>query len=102
MIHVIWEFSVIAGREADFERHYASGGTWVQLFKQDPAFIGTQLLKDREIDSRYLTIDRWQSYDAYEAFKRKHHAEYASIDAQMENLTQSERLIGIFGISDRL
>jgi len=100
MVEVIWEFAVMQTSVTEFERHYGQDGTWVQLFKRDAAFVGTKLLKDRETSLRYLTIDRWHSYDAYEAFKRKHHAEYVRTDAQMEKLTKSERLIGVFDNCD--
>lgn len=57
----VWEFEVSASTEAEFRRHYGPNGSWVELFRQDPAYIETLLLKDISVPGRYLTIDRWQS-----------------------------------------
>ena len=94
MISVIWQFEVATGAEADFEKHYGPDGTWVQLFRRDPSFRGTLLLRDRP--NRYLTVDRWDDYESYEAFRAKYAKEYQRIDQEMEQLTTNEQRIGIF------
>ena len=96
MISVIWQFEVATGTEAEFEKHYGPDGTWVQLFRGDPAFRGTLLLHDRECANRYLTVDRWDDIASYEAFRAKHAKEYQRIDLEMEQLTTNEQRIGIF------
>jgi heme-degrading monooxygenase HmoA len=93
---VIWEFRPRPGREADFVKAYGSDGDWVKLFRQDTAYLGTELAHDLEDAGRFLTLDFWSSRDAYEAFQRKHKVRYAEIDASCENLTSQERLIGAF------
>ncbi|HVZ15625.1 MAG TPA: antibiotic biosynthesis monooxygenase, partial [Terriglobales bacterium] len=69
MIEIVWEFEVAPGCERDFEKHYGPEGTWVDLFRRDPAFQGTSLLRDRETLARYITIDRWNDRRSYEAFR---------------------------------
>jgi hypothetical protein len=39
----------------------------------------------------YLTMDGWESRQAYEEFRAKHGAEYAALDKQCEDLTEMER-----------
>jgi hypothetical protein len=96
MIAIVWEFEVAGGYEHEFENHYGPDGSWVELFRRDPAFQGTSLLRDREKPARYITIDRWNDIHCYEAFRLRYAKEYLQIDADMEHLTTSERRIGVF------
>jgi hypothetical protein len=38
----------------------------------------------------YVTIDEWESREAYEEFREKRAAEYAEIDKECESLTAGE------------
>lgn len=91
----IWEFRVVAGREAEFEQHYGPGGTWAQLFDKSTG-VETVLLKDRERSGRYLTIDRWMDAAAYQAFRSAHSRQYEQLDRQCAELTLDETLVGRF------
>lgn len=59
MVQLVWEFIAREGKLAEFERHYASDGTWTQLFRRGAGFRGTALLRDTRLAGRYLTIDSW-------------------------------------------
>ena len=96
MIHVIWEFTVSATHQAAFETAYKNDGVWAQLFRCDPAYYETILVKDHERVGRYLTIDLWEDKESYLRFKDRFVHDYRKIDEECELLTQSERLIGIF------
>lgn len=96
MIQIVWEFQVPEGKREDFERHYASDGTWAEFFKRDSAYRGTQLLRDMNDPCRYLTIDTWDDEDSYGAFRVMHHKEYTALDQEMEALTESEKRLGVF------
>jgi heme-degrading monooxygenase HmoA len=96
MFLVIWEFQVKAGREAEFEHIYGPDGDWAALFKREPGYLGTDLLIDARDSCGYMTIDRWVSPAAYEAFKREWFAEYDALDAACDGLTDGETLIGRF------
>jgi quinol monooxygenase YgiN len=98
MVQIVWEFEIAAGREEEFERHYGPEGTWVQLFRKDAEFVGTELLRDRELKGRYLTVDRWRDVEAYESFKLQFAEEYERIDAEMDELTVSEKRVGVFEV----
>ena len=92
----VWEFRVRAGSEADFEQHYRADGTWATLFREAPGYIETVLLKDRSKPNRYLTIDRWQSEEAFRAFRENFSGQYDALDRLCEGLTTSERSLGAF------
>lgn len=96
MIYVLWEFVVQPARLAEFETIYRSDGRWAQLFRRDPAYRETILVKDGEQSGRYLTIDVWEDRASYLRFKDRFADDYRKIDQDCEELTTREREIGIF------
>jgi 8-oxo-dGTP diphosphatase len=93
---LVWEFAPAAGRAAEFERAYGPDGDWARFFRRDPGYLGTELL--RGAAGRYLTIDRWRTRDAFEAFKKREAEEYATLDRRMEALTSHEACLGSFDV----
>jgi 8-oxo-dGTP diphosphatase len=91
---LVWEFLPAEGREAEFEAAYGPEGDWARLFRTDPAYRGTGLLKIR--DGRYVTLDRWASRAAFEAFRERRCEAYAAVDRRMESLTRHEAFLGAF------
>jgi quinol monooxygenase YgiN len=96
----IWEFEVPAAAEPEFRRHYGPGGSWVALFRKDPAFVETLLLHDPSRAGRYVTIDRWQSAEAYRSFRQTFREQYQALDQICEGLTSQETNRGSFLIID--
>jgi heme-degrading monooxygenase HmoA len=92
-MHVIlWRFRARPGRETEFEAAYGDDGTWARFFRTGRGFLGTELM--RGTDGTYLTIDRWDTEDAYRAFRDAGAEQYAEIDARCRQLTNEETLIG--------
>jgi heme-degrading monooxygenase HmoA len=74
VIALVFSYEV---REPDaFEQAYGADGEWAEFFRQGAGYIGTELLRDVELPTRYLVIDRWESADAYNAFAAAHRDEY--------------------------
>jgi heme-degrading monooxygenase HmoA len=96
MFLVLWEFEVKPDSEENFERIYGADGDWVRLFRTDPNFRETRLLRDPFRPRRYVTLDLWTSRDAYRAFKESHREAYETLDKKCEGLTLTERLICSF------
>lgn len=95
MTHVIvWEFYVRAGFEREFEDVYGSSGDWARLFARSADFQGTELVRDASTAGRYLTVDRWESAEAFEEFRKTYAAEYEALDARCEAWTETEVKIG--------
>jgi heme-degrading monooxygenase HmoA len=90
----LWEFRAKADRQAEFERHYGPEGTWVTLFRRASGYIETRLLQDRVEKLRYVTIDRWQSVEAYQAFRARYSREYEELDRLCAGLTTHEASLG--------
>ena len=96
MTHVIvWEFVVRAGREREFEEAYGATGAWATLFSKSTEHLGVELLRDTAIAGRYLTIDRWNSADAFGRLRKARSDEYESLVARCEGLIETERKIGV-------
>lgn len=94
MFVALWEFEVKPGSEELFEETYRAHGAWAKLFAQDAAYRGTRLVKDVERERVYLTLDFWESREAYEKFKKENAAEYERIDRECEGMTVRESRIG--------
>jgi len=94
-VHVIvWRFRPKGGRELEFERAYGPQGVWVGLFSEGEGYLGSDLL--RSADGEYLTLDRWTSREAYEAFRARRADRYREIDRACEELTEAETPLGTF------
>lgn len=100
MFVIVWEFVVKPEHIAEFERHYSSDGSWARLFRQDPAYSKTILLRDPTQAGRYLTADYWHAEAAYTAFQERARSQYLDLDARFEEFTEKETLIGHFGVVD--
>ncbi|HET9598932.1 MAG TPA: antibiotic biosynthesis monooxygenase [Anaeromyxobacteraceae bacterium] len=92
----LWAFRVPPDRRADFERRYGPGGDWAALFAQGAGWLGTELLADAAEPGRYVTVDRWESAAAWDAFRARFAAEYEALDSECESLGASEEMIGAF------
>ena len=92
----VWEFHVSADKRRAFEKAYGPNGDWAKLFRLGEGYIRTELLRDRDVPGRYVTLDFWASRLAYQKFRRQNLANYKALDRRCEALTQSERCIGEF------
>ncbi|HEX2254954.1 MAG TPA: antibiotic biosynthesis monooxygenase [Thermoanaerobaculia bacterium] len=99
---IVWEFRVRSQAAAAFEAAYAPDGEWARLFRRDAGYLGTELLRDGGLPGRYLTVDRWRSAAAWQAFRTRHGAAYAALDARCEPLTFAERHLGSFDAIERI
>jgi heme-degrading monooxygenase HmoA len=94
MFLVLWEFDVKPGCDERFESVYGPDGDWAQLFRHDPAYQRTLLLRDPFRDRTYVTCDFWETEKAYEAFRETNSDAYLALDNKFEKLTLAERKIG--------
>ena len=96
MFVILWEFEVKPGSELAFERAYGPQGDWVRLFRCDPHYRMTRLLRDTSRPGIYCTMDFWDSEPAHENFKNLHRDAYQAIDEETEHLTLREHHLGSF------
>jgi len=95
MYVILREFVARPGREADFEPAYGPRGRWVGFFRGAEGYLGTELWRG---ESRWLTVDRWNSEEDYLRFRAARLADYEALDREMEELTEREKQIGSFTV----
>jgi heme-degrading monooxygenase HmoA len=93
---IFWEYEVRPGQTAAFERLYGANGEWARLFRGVDGYVETLLFRDTDRPTRYLTIDRWRSRAAFDAFIETAGPAYAALDLRGDALTVREHRIGAF------
>lgn len=96
MFIVVWKFCVKEMYIPDFIDIYGKDGDWVKIFKKNPEFIETDLIRDRHDGSVFLTIDKWKSMEAYNKFLNSRSTEYMELDLLCEQFTINEEKLGEF------
>ena len=93
---ILYQYRPKPNLHPDFERAYGPDGDWALLFQRSPDYLGTELLRSLQDPTLYVTIDRWTSQAAYEAFRTRWLADYEALDRRCDALTEREELIGSF------
>ena len=98
MIEIVWEFVVKKEAQGQFELAYGLGGAWSKLFAKGPGFRGTTLLCDTKNPVRYLIIDLWDTLAKREQILAERMDEYADLNADFAEWTESKTEVGIFSV----
>lgn len=93
MFHILWQFDTTDDLAPGFAEAYGPAGPWVAFFRQADGYRGTDLFERAITPPCFLTLDRWETRAAYEAFRRERAAEYTALDAACEGLTTRERFL---------
>ena len=96
MIEVFFRYRVHPQQVRAFEHAYGPKGPWAQLFARHPAYRRTRLFKHSSEPHVYITIDVWDSKEAYDAFRAENADEYNRLDAQLAMLKLEEHLLGYY------
>ncbi len=96
MFLAIYEYQVKPQVADKFELLYGQSGAWVKLFSRSEDYLGTELAITTDHSFRYVTVDRWQSREAYEEFLEDNQQEYNTLDRLGEAFTESEKKVGTF------
>jgi len=100
MLVVVWEYLARDGRIEDFESFYRPDGPWGTLFRENPAFVSTTLMRDIKNPRRFVIADRWTSETIYEEFKRERAPIWRELSERGARLYESEAEIGRFDFID--
>lgn len=97
MTHLrIWKFRPPAGREEEFARAYGADGVWAELFGKAQGYLGTTLYRPDQQGGSWMTIDRWDSLEAFEAFGHDFGEEYRTLDIELNSISGEEEFVGAF------
>jgi len=101
MFVILWEYEVKPGYEEWFVSVYGPDGDWARLFRTDPNYRETRLLRDVSRPRCYLTFDYWDSEMSFLQFKASREEAYTALDRATEGLTITEQRIAAFELSAR-
>lgn len=93
----VWVYEVAPEKIPEFLDTYGPDGPWCELFRRANGYLGTELLEDRNRSGRFLTIDRWESKEAFGSFRSAFSTEFEELDRRGERITSSEISLGDFG-----
>ncbi len=96
MYAIVWTYTVRPGQAEAFADAYGPAGPWAQLFMQAEGYLGTELMQCEERTDDFITIDRWDSREAFVAFMGDHAEAYQALEAQSAGLTLIETRLGAF------
>ena len=92
----MWRYAVHPDKLNEFLHAYGPDGDWVRLFSGAAGYLGTELLRDRDEENCFITIDRWKSPVYFDRFLRTHQQAYQELDKRCEALTTHEEKLGSF------
>jgi heme-degrading monooxygenase HmoA len=91
-MHVrVWEYEVTAEHVDAFTAAYGATGDWARLFQRGRGYLGTELYRHTDDETRFITVDRWADDVSWRAFLEQWAEAYQELDAAMGSLTRSER-----------
>ncbi len=93
MYQVIWEYKAKPKTVSKFEEFYGPKGERVKLFSQSKSYQGTELLLDDEGDLSYITIDFWDSEEAYDDFMKANKEKYDLLDQKGNVFVKSKKRV---------
>ncbi|HVA34133.1 MAG TPA: antibiotic biosynthesis monooxygenase [Candidatus Baltobacteraceae bacterium] len=96
MIEVFYRYRVHAQQVQAFEHAYGPTGPWAQLFSRGPGYLRTRLFRHKSDPQIYITIDVWESKQAYDEFRAANADEYNRLDAALSMLKLEEHLLGYY------
>jgi heme-degrading monooxygenase HmoA len=92
----VWKFRPPLGRDREFANAYGSNGSWSELFRKARGYRGTTLSRPMETNGWWLTVDRWDTVNDFEAFQRDFGEEYRALDADLVGIAGDEEFVGAF------
>ncbi len=92
----LWEFVVAPECAAKFERAYGESGEWVRLFRRASGYVRSELHRDLTQPHRYVTVDYWESEEAWKNFRSRFAAEFDALDKRCAEWTVREAELGRF------
>ena len=92
----IWQYRVRPDKTDRFRIVYGPTGAWADLFGRAAGYQGTELLQSASEPDTYVTLDRWESAEAWAAFLQAWPEDYAALDQRCDSLTVAETEVGGF------
>lgn len=98
MYAIVWTYTTRPGQAEAFSEAYGPAGPWAQLFMSAEGYLGTELMRSEERPEEFITIDRWDSREAFVGFMAESGDDYQGLDEQFAGLTLIETRLGAFSL----
>jgi len=82
----VWEYEVQAGEVDAFVSAYRAKGAWAQLFARAEGYAGTQLFRDVDRPSHFLTVDLWTDVACWQGFLNRWGNDYGELDHRLHGV----------------
>ncbi|HEY9378863.1 MAG TPA: antibiotic biosynthesis monooxygenase [Jiangellaceae bacterium] len=98
----VWEYDVPEDTVARFVAAYGPSGDWAALFARSSGFVRTELFRNTQVATRFVSLDVWSSQAAWRSFLDRWGEAYAELDVELEMLAAGGRLLveGSAGVGD--
>ncbi len=96
MYAIVWTYTVRPERAEEFAEAYGSAGAWAQLFRTAEGYLGTELLRSDENPEEFVTVDRWESRDAFVGFMGDYAEAYQALERRYDGMCVQENRVGAF------
>ena len=96
MYAIVWTYTARPGQADAFAEAYGPTGAWAQLFMGADGYLGTEMMRCDERPDDFVTIDRWESREAFVAFMGDHAEAYQALDQEYGDLCLIETRLGAF------
>jgi heme-degrading monooxygenase HmoA len=71
---------------------------WAQLFSNASGYLRTELHRDVSRPDRFMTIDHWESHNAWLTFLTDQTAAYEALDSRYAGMAVKEAPLGAFAV----
>lgn len=95
---IIWSYTVKPDYLTSFLDYYSPEGKWADLFRKSGDYLTTELLRSDSDPLQFITIDRWESKQAYTQFLDHNKEAYRTLDKITEAWTAKEERIGRYTV----
>jgi uncharacterized membrane-anchored protein YitT (DUF2179 family)/heme-degrading monooxygenase HmoA len=88
-----WRFVVNPDRIDEFKKEYGPDGAWAKLFRRSDGYLRTELIPNRTIPLEFVTLDHWETKEAFDRFRLEYQEAYEQLDRRLAALTTHEERI---------
>ncbi len=87
----VWEYRVDPGQVDAFLAGYGPEGDWARLFRKGRGYAGTDLYRNTDDGTLFITVDHWSSAALWAEFLERYREPYEALDARLARLSLSQR-----------
>lgn len=100
MVEIFYRYRVHPTQTQAFEHAFGPSGPWRKLFAGEGAYRRSRLFRHRADPTIYVTVDVWDSKEAWNDFRARKGEAYARFDRDLRMLYLEEHFLGYYEGTD--